>query len=125
MKLLAVKFDHKLSFVDHISELCKKASIKIHALLRVTSSMNISKRRILLSQFSNSITSTTLGMLNLVPVTKHTNNVFSRTTLLQESRLLQLSCNPGQFDLKDSFLCCRDLHVQPTHEGFLLFYFQQ
>ena len=30
--LLGVKFDHKLSFNDHISELCKKASRKIHAL---------------------------------------------------------------------------------------------
>ena len=34
-KLLAVKFDYKLSFDDHISELCKKASRKIHALSRV------------------------------------------------------------------------------------------
>ena len=31
-KLLGVKFDHKLSFDDHISELCKKASSKIHVL---------------------------------------------------------------------------------------------
>ena len=34
-KLLGVKFDHKLTFDDHISELCKKASRKIHALSRV------------------------------------------------------------------------------------------
>ena len=33
-KLLGVKLDHKLSFDDHISELCKKASRKIHALSR-------------------------------------------------------------------------------------------
>ena len=31
-KLLGVKFDHKPSFDDHILELCKKASRKIHAL---------------------------------------------------------------------------------------------
>ena len=42
-----VKLDHKLSFDDHISELYKKASGKIHVLSRVTSYMNISKRRIL------------------------------------------------------------------------------
>ena len=48
-KLLGVKFDHKLSFNDHISELCKKASRKIHALSRVASYMNISKRRILMN----------------------------------------------------------------------------
>ena len=46
-KLFGVKFDHKLSFADQISELCKKASRKIHALARVASYMNISKRRIL------------------------------------------------------------------------------
>ena len=43
-KLLRVKFDHKLSFDDHISELSKKTSRKIHALSRVASYMNISKR---------------------------------------------------------------------------------
>ena len=56
-KLLGVKFDHKLSFDDHISELCKRASRKIHALSRTASYMNNSKRRILMnalfkSQFS-------------------------------------------------------------------------
>ena len=30
--LLGAKFCHKLPFQDHISELCKKASRKIHAL---------------------------------------------------------------------------------------------
>ena len=50
-KLLGVKFDHKLSFDDHISELCEKASRKIHALSRVASYMNISKRRILMNAF--------------------------------------------------------------------------
>ena len=42
-KLLGVEFDHKLSFDDHISELCKKASRKIHVLSRVALYMNISK----------------------------------------------------------------------------------
>ena len=53
-KLLAVKFDYKLSLDDHISELCKKASRKIHALSRVASYMNISKRRILMNAFFKS-----------------------------------------------------------------------
>ena len=43
-KLLGVEFDHKLSFDDHISEVCKKASRKIHALWRVALYMNISKK---------------------------------------------------------------------------------
>ena len=53
-KLLGVKFDHKPSFDDHISELCKKASRKIHALSRVASYMNISKRHILMNAFFKS-----------------------------------------------------------------------
>ena len=40
-KVLGDKFDHKLSYDDHISERCKKASRKIHALLRVASYMSI------------------------------------------------------------------------------------
>ena len=48
-KLLGVKFDRKLSFDDHILELCEKTSTKIHALSRVTSYTNISKRRILMN----------------------------------------------------------------------------
>ena len=31
---------------------------------------------------------------------------------------VRISCNQGQFDLKDLLLCCRDRHVQPTLEGF-------
>ena len=53
-KVLGVKFDHKLSFDDHISELCKKASRKIYALSRVASYINISKRRILRNAFFKS-----------------------------------------------------------------------
>ena len=53
-KLLGVKFDHKLSFDDHISELFKKVSRKIHALPRLASYMNISKRRILMNAFFKS-----------------------------------------------------------------------
>ena len=53
-KLLGVKFDSKLTFDDHISELCKKTSRKIHALSRVTPYMNISKRRILMNAFFKS-----------------------------------------------------------------------
>ena len=48
------RFDHKLTFDDHISELCKNASREIHALARVTPYMNISKRRILMNAFVTS-----------------------------------------------------------------------
>ena len=35
-KLLGIKFDGKLSFENHVSSLCKKASQKLHALTRIT-----------------------------------------------------------------------------------------
>ena len=47
-KLLGVKFDY------HISELCKKASRKIHALARVTPYMDISKKLVLMNAFFKS-----------------------------------------------------------------------
>ena len=50
-KLLGVKFDHKLTFDYHISELCKKASRNIDALARVTPYMNLSKKRIVMNAF--------------------------------------------------------------------------
>ena len=50
-KLLGLKFDHKLTFHDHLSKLCKKGSRKIHTLARVTPDMNLSKKGILMSAF--------------------------------------------------------------------------
>ena len=50
-KLLGVKFDSKLRFDQQITDLCRKASRKIHALARVTPFMNLSKRRLLMNSF--------------------------------------------------------------------------
>ena len=50
-KLLGVKFDSKLRFDQHITDLCRTASRKIHALARVTPFMNLSKRRLLMNSF--------------------------------------------------------------------------
>ena len=50
-KLLGVKFDSKLRFDQHVTDLCRTASRKIHALARVTPFMNLSKRRLLLNSY--------------------------------------------------------------------------
>ena len=52
--LLGVKCDHKLSFDDYISELCKRAIRKIYALSRIASYINVSKRRNLMDAFFKS-----------------------------------------------------------------------
>ena len=50
-KLLGVKFDKKLTFDDHISDICKKAGRKIYALARVTPHMGIAKKCIIMNNF--------------------------------------------------------------------------
>ena len=53
-KLLGVTIDKQLNFNEHVSGLCKKASQKLHALARISSFMNTSKRRIIMNAFITS-----------------------------------------------------------------------
>ena len=53
-KLLCVKIDVNLSFNDHISDLYKKASRKISALVNVTPFMGLGKRKLLINAFLTS-----------------------------------------------------------------------
>ena len=50
-KLLGIKFDSSLSFDGHITNLCKKASQKLHALARIVNYMDLPKRKILMKAF--------------------------------------------------------------------------
>ena len=51
---LGVKVDSKLSFENHISSLCKKASQKLYALARVVNFMDLAKRKSLMKAFITS-----------------------------------------------------------------------
>ena len=53
-KILGVKFDCKLTFNSHVSDLSKNASRKINVLARVAPYMTILKRRILMNGFFKS-----------------------------------------------------------------------
>ena len=53
-KLLGITIDNKLSFNEHVSSLCKKASQKLHALARVSCYMNLEKRRTIMKAFITS-----------------------------------------------------------------------
>ena len=53
-KLLGVKFDSNLSFENHVSSLCKKASQKLHALARISHYMDLNERRNLMKAFITS-----------------------------------------------------------------------
>ena len=47
-----IKIDNNLNFKEHIESLCKKASQKINALSRLTSSMNFEQRRLKMNSFA-------------------------------------------------------------------------
>ena len=54
VKLLGVIIDNRLTYTKHVSNLCQKASKKLHALYRVASYMGMEKRRLLMKSFIQS-----------------------------------------------------------------------
>ena len=52
-KLLGVTLNNKLKFEKHITTVCRKANRKLNALTRVTSYIDLQKRRILINAFFN------------------------------------------------------------------------
>ena len=53
-KLLGINIDSKLTFEDHINRICKKASVKLNALSRISYYMDPLKRRLLANAFFTS-----------------------------------------------------------------------
>ena len=53
-KLLVVKFDNKLTFEKHMTDICRKASRKTYALARIAPYMDLSKRCMVMNAFLNS-----------------------------------------------------------------------
>ena len=54
VKLLGVQIDNNLDFTEHVSNICKKVSKKLHALRRVSGFMNNNKLRIIMKAFIES-----------------------------------------------------------------------
>ena len=54
VKLLGVSIDNRLNFNEHVSNLCKKVSTKLHALARVSKFMSQDKLRLLMKAFIES-----------------------------------------------------------------------
>ena len=50
-RLLWVKIDSKLSFNTHIDDMCKKASLKLNALSRITPQLDFKKEKLLINSF--------------------------------------------------------------------------
>ena len=54
VNLLGITIDNKLTFNDHISKLCKKTSIKLHALSRISNYISCNKLRVTMKAFIES-----------------------------------------------------------------------
>ena len=54
IELLGIVIDNQLKFKEHIENLCKKASFKLHALRRIRKFLTVEKARILANAFINS-----------------------------------------------------------------------
>ena len=54
VKLLGITIDNKLDFKEHVSALCKKVSLKLHALARISNYMSHDKLRLLMKSFIES-----------------------------------------------------------------------
>ena len=54
VKLLGITLDNKLNFNEHVSNICKKASQKLHTLTRISNFMCQNKLRILMKAFIES-----------------------------------------------------------------------
>ena len=53
-KLLGILIDNKLTFDQHVSNLCVKANQKLHALSRISSYMSTKKRKLIMNSFITS-----------------------------------------------------------------------
>ena len=54
VKLLGINIDNKLDFNNHVSNLCKKVSLKLHALTRISRFMSTDQLRIVMKAFVES-----------------------------------------------------------------------
>ena len=54
VKLLGITIDNKLNFKEHLTNICKKTSNKLHALARVSNYMSTHQLRIVMKAFIES-----------------------------------------------------------------------
>ena len=54
IKLLGINIDNKLCFNEHISKICKKVSLKLHALSRISHFLSTEKLRTVMKAFIES-----------------------------------------------------------------------
>ena len=87
-KFLGVTSDNRLNFNHHISNICKTAGNKLHALVRVSNYMDQDKKRILFNSYF-------LSQFNYFPLIwmKHNKLIKNRINSLQERSLRLIYCD--------------------------------
>ena len=105
-KLLGVHVDSDLSLDYHISEICKKASLKVCALARVTPAMSLSKKHTLMNVFFNS-------QLNYCPLTCmcHSRENNKKINRFNES-CLRIIYNDKQSSEKDGYVSIHERNIK-------------
>ena len=90
VKLLGVTIDNKLNFNEHVDNICKKASNKLHALARIAKYLSPEKLRILMKTFIES-------QFNYCPLTWmfHSRQLNSKINKLHERALRLVHTNPN------------------------------
>ena len=111
VKLLGITIDNKLSFDEHVTKLCKKASQKIHALARISNLMSQDKLRVIMKAFIES----QFGYCPLIWMF-HSRTLNNRINRLHERALRLVYKNPRlSFDellRKDNSFCIHDRNLQ-------------
>ena len=111
VKLLGITLDNELKFNEHVSNLCRKASQKIHALARVSRYMDIGKRRLIMKAFIESH----FGYCPLVWMF-HSRTLNTRINRIHERTLRIVYCDESssfeQLLIKDKSFTIHERNIQ-------------
>ena len=106
-KILGVYFDNKLNFKCHLRKLCKRSSIKLHALARISNFMSLKQRKLhALARISNFMSLKQRKLHALVRI--------SNFMSLKQRKIIMNSFVSSQFNYCPLlWMChCRTLHTQ-------------
>ena len=111
VKLLGITIDNKLNFNEHVSNICKKANQKLHALARIAGYLDSNKLRIIMKTFIDS-------QFNYCPLTWmfHSRQLNTKINRLHERALRIVYKNPNltfqQLLVLDKSFCIHHRNLQ-------------
>ena len=123
VKLLGLTIDDKLNFTEHVSNLCRKASQKLHALARIAPYMQSNKRKILMKAFIESQFNycPLLWMFHNRTMNNRINNIHERALRIaysdNNSSFLQLLQKDESFTIHERNLQRLAVEIYKTKNG--------